>query len=85
MLKNIIIETGGAVYNFFFTTGRWRHLTEERNVKMASFEDLPPELLTYLFNFLDGTDLASVAQVNRKFYDASNVDSVWQKLCIRGL
>lgn len=46
-------------------------------------EGFPPELLAKIFSFLDGKDIASVAQVCRSFYDASQVEIVWRTRCVQ--
>ncbi|XP_077983369.1 F-box only protein 31-like [Glandiceps talaboti] len=48
---------------------------------MANILALPPELLTYLLSFLPGIDLPSVSLVSKRFNEAVEVNSVWQKRC----
>ncbi|XP_049276035.1 F-box only protein 31 isoform X2 [Rhipicephalus sanguineus] len=44
-------------------------------------ESFPPELLAKIFSFLNGKDIASVAQVCRSFYEASLIENVWRTRC----
>nr|XP_037283821.1 F-box only protein 31-like [Rhipicephalus microplus] len=44
-------------------------------------ESFPPELLAKIFSYLNGKDIASVAQVCRSFYKASVIENIWRTRC----
>ncbi|XP_033119610.1 F-box only protein 31-like [Anneissia japonica] len=51
--------------------------------EILNIQTFPLELLAHVFKLLSGSDLASVAQVCKRFYEVSNVETVWQTLCLR--
>uniref|UniRef100_T1J548 F-box domain-containing protein n=1 Tax=Strigamia maritima TaxID=126957 RepID=T1J548_STRMM len=45
------------------------------------FTKLPPEVLAQIFSHLPGKDVCNVSKVCKAFFDASKVESIWQKRC----
>ena len=60
-------------------------MEEHAKMNTLSITSLPPELLSSVFCELSAEDLARAATVCRQFYEASKIESVWQKRCLQGI
>lgn len=66
---------------------KWRDILPDTDSSRTTCSKLllrlPPELLAHILSFLSGKDIANASRVCRAFHTASQIESVWQKRCLR--
>ena len=84
------VERRDAIEKFLNSLSSWDLITlrtklraQESRIKLAALEDLPPEIIIYITQYLELRDLLNCARVNRNWREAWTLGPVTASVCCR--